>query len=156
VFEPEINLGRMRPDMKAATGGGLIRIAGLSALILAATLSATEADGCKKGSEACPAVLHMARGAVSITATGWVSGEQPNYYFQFEARAGQKMTIKVVGGNIKTGPGIPITLPNGTSDAVFENTPYTLPATRNYVILMHANTMSDGPFGTFRMTLTIR
>ena len=142
--------------MTAATNGGLIRMATAAAGILAVVLVGTEAGACTMGDEACPAILRMARGEVSITAEGFVSGERPNYYYEFDARAGQKMTVTVVGGNIKTGPGIPITLPNGKSDAVDENTPYTLPATGTYVILMHANTMSDGPFGKFSMTLTIK
>src|SRR5271156_6458896 len=107
-----------------------------AAWILAVALPLTEASACTMGDEACPAILRMARGDVSITAEGFVSGERPNYYYEFDARAGQKMTVTVVGGNIKTGPGIPITLPNGKSDAVDENTPYTLPATGTYVILM--------------------
>jgi hypothetical protein len=142
--------------MKVPVSGRLMRATAPAAWVLATVLTTTAAFACIEGDEACPAVLHMAPGAVSITAKGVVSGDRPNYYFQFNARAGQKMTIKVVGGNIKTGPGIPITLPNGKGDAVDENTPYTLPATGNYVILMHANTMSDGPFGAFEMTLIIK
>jgi hypothetical protein len=122
-------------------------------LILAGTI---EARACTVGDETCPVVLHMKKGAVSVTGTGVVSGTRPNFYFEFNARAGQKMAVKVVGGGIKTGPGIPITLPNGGSDAVDVDTPYTLPATGDYIIVMHANTMSDGPFGRFFMTLTIK
>jgi hypothetical protein len=132
--------------MTATTNGGMIRMALAAAWILAVALSATEASACTMGDEACPAILRMARGDVSIIAEGFVSVERPNYYYEFDTRAGQKMTVTVVGGNIKTGPG----------DAVDENTPYTLPATGTYVILMHANTMSDGPFGKFSMTLTIK
>jgi hypothetical protein len=122
-------------------------------LLLTGTI---EARACTRGDEACPVVLHMKKGAVSVTGTGVVSGTRPNFYFKFDARAGQTMTVKVVGGGIKTGPGIPITLPNGGSDAVDVDTPYTLPATGDYIIVMHANTMSDGPFGRFFMTLTIK
>ena len=56
---------------------------------------------------------------------------------------------------MKTGPGIPITGPSGAQDAVDEDTPYTLPASGDYVILLHANTMSEGPFGRFKLTLII-
>jgi hypothetical protein len=132
-----------------------LAIAAAAAVVLGLA-SDGAAAACKSGSEACPAVLHMARGATSITARGSVSGTHPNYYFKFAARAGQKLTIHTVGHNLKTGPGIPITMPNGSSDAVDENAPYTLPATGNYVIVIHANTMSDGPFGPFKITLTIK
>jgi hypothetical protein len=133
------------------------RAAALFPLFLTAmAISADAARACTAGEEACPVVLRMAPGTTSIKANGWVSGENPDYYFKFEARAGQKMTIRVVGGNIKTGPGIPITFPDGKGDAVDVDTPYRLPATGSYVIQMHANTMSDGPFGRFTMTLTIK
>jgi hypothetical protein len=110
---------------------------------------------CHMGEEACPEVLRMRPGSDVVEATGSVSGEHPNYYFKFDARAGQQATIRIVGGGIKTGPGIPITFPNGDGDAVDEGKPFTLPATGTYVILLHANTMSNGPFGRFQMTLRI-
>jgi hypothetical protein len=66
------------------------------------------------------------------------------------------MTVSVVGHILKTGPGIPITLPNGAGDAVEENAPYRLPQTGDYLLAIHANTMSDGPFGPFTLTLTIK
>ena len=71
-----------------------------------------------------------------------MSGEQPDFYF-------------TVGG-LKTGPGIPITGPNDLQDAVFEDTPHTLPATGSYVIDLPADTMSEGPFGRFQITLTVK
>ncbi len=113
--------------MRAAMGG-VMRAAAPAVGVVAVALAAADARACTMGDEACPVVLHMAPGAVAITASGTVSGEHPDYYFKFDARSGQKMTIKVVGENIKTGPGIPITLPNGKSDAVDENRPYPLPA----------------------------
>lgn len=87
------------------------------------------AAACRAGDEACPVVLRMKPGAVSIKASGSVTGERPEYYFKFDGRAGQKMTLHMAGRNLKTGPGIPITLPAGGSDAVDEGVPYTLPAT---------------------------
>jgi hypothetical protein len=136
----------------------MIRVTVLAAFSMAilACSAVAEADGCLPGDEACPVVLKMKPGATTITAIGSVSGERPNYYFTFAARAGQKMTIHTRGGGLKTGPGIPISGPNGFQDAVDEDTPFPLPATGAYVITLHANTMSDGPFGRFEMTLTIR
>jgi len=128
----------------------------LSLMAFVGCLGAAQADGCTPGDEACPVVLKMKPGAVTIVASGSVSGERPDYYYKFDARAGQKATITTVGGGLKTGPGIPITGPNGFQDAVDVGKPYALPATGTYVILLHANTMSDGPFGRFTMTLTIK
>lgn len=114
------------------------------------------AMACIAGDAACPVVLKMKPGATEIAATGSVSGERPDYYFKFVAKAGQKIVVHTVGGGLKTGPGIPISGPNGMQDAVGEDTPFALPSTGTYVLDLHANTMSDGPFGRFRMTLQIK
>ncbi len=134
------------------------RLAALAACLMAsgALAAAAAAPSCTPGAQACPVVLKMAPGATSIRASGSVSGERPDYYFKFAASAGQKITIHVVGGGIKTGPGIPITFPDGTGDAVDVDAPFALPASGAYVILLHANTMSEGPFGRFEMTLRIQ
>ncbi len=132
---------------------------GAMALLAAVMLASTApraAYACEPGDEACPVVLRMAKGEVSVVGRGSVSGTRPNFFFKFEARGGQTMTVKTSGQNLKTGPGIPLTLPNGASDAVDENAPYALPQTGDYVLVIHANTMSDGPFGPFTLTLTIK
>jgi len=67
------------------------------------------------------------------------------------ARAGQMMTVNVVGGNIKTGPAIPLTFPNGSTDTVFETSCRRPATTRSRCM-----PMSDGPFGKFAMTLMIK
>ena len=97
-----------------------------------------QGQACTPGEEACPVVLRMAPGSRLIEAAGFVSGEHPDFYFKFDARGGQKLIIHTEGGGLKTGPGIPITAPNGTQDAVDEDTPFTLPASGDYVIQMHA------------------
>jgi hypothetical protein len=115
----------------------------------------TPLSACTPGEETCPVVLKMKPGTSAIVATGSVSGEQPDYYVTFVAKAGQKITVHTVGGGLKTGPGIPISGPGGMQDAVDEDTPFTLPSAGAYVLDLHANTMSDGPFGRFTMTLKI-
>jgi hypothetical protein len=159
-----LSAGRAR-YLKAMSGrANYPRIGSIGAAILGALLAAAAlmpivvsgARACTPGDEACPVVLHMAKGAVSVSARGEVSGTRPNFFFKFNAQSGQKMTLKVVGQNLKTGAGIPITLPNGTSDAVDENAPFSLPQTGDYLLEIHANTMSEGPFGPFTLTLTIR
>jgi hypothetical protein len=136
----------------AAHGAGLgsfVAVAMLASVVL------SSAHACVPGDETCPVILRMAKGEVSVTGRGSVSGSHPNFFFKFDARAGQKMAIRVVGQNLKTGAGIPITLPNGADDAIDENASYTLPQTGDYRLEIHANTMSDGPFGPFILTLTI-
>jgi hypothetical protein len=123
-------------------------------LAFAASYGTTQA-ACTLGEEACPVLLRMQPGATAINATGSVSAERPDYYFKFYAKAGQTMFIQTAGGGLKTGPGIPITGPNGEG-SVFENQAYTLPATGAYMIDLHANLMSEGTFGQFTMTLKIQ
>lgn len=141
--------------MMHLSGTNITRLAALSACSII-YLGDASASACTRGQAACPMILKMKLGASEIRATGSVSGERPNYYFKFDARTGQQLTIHTVGGGLKTGPGIPIRGPSGAQDAVNEDTPYTLPATGAYVIELHANTMSDGPFGRFQMALTIK
>lgn len=134
------------------------RIGALAACVMAdgAPPAAAAAPARTPGAQACPVVLRMAPGATSIHASGSVSGERPDYYFKFAAKPGRKLTIHIVGGGVKTGPGVRVALPNGAGDAVDVDTPFALPATGAYAILLHANTMSEGPFGRFEMTLRIK
>ena len=135
----------------------MMRVTVLAAFCAAlACFGQVQAAPCTPGDEECPVLLQMKPGATSITATGSVSSERPNFHFRFAAGAGQRMTLHTEGGGLKTGPGIPIAGPNGFQDAVDEDTPFPLPASGAYVITLHANTMSDGPFGRFEMTLTIK
>ncbi len=134
------------------------RAGALAACLIAAgaCTAAIAAPACAPGSEACPVVLKMAPGATSDSASGSVSGESPDYYFTFAARAGQTLTLHLVGGDIKSGPGIPITFPDGGGGGAYLDTPFALPQTGGYLIYLHANTMSEGPFGKFTLTLTIK
>ena len=125
-------------------------------LACAAPLEARAAAPCVVGDENCPLVVKMAPGATTVSATGFVTGEKPDFYMTFVAKAGQKLTLHVVGGNLKTGPGVPITFPDGSGGGVILDQPFVLPETGAYVALFHANTMSEGPFGRFRATFTIR
>jgi hypothetical protein len=128
-----------------------------AALACAVASPARGAAPCVSGDENCPQVVKMAPGATTVTATGSVTGEKPDFYMTFVAKAGQRLTLHVVGGNLKTGPGVPITFPDGGGGGgVFLDQPFVLPQTGAYVVLFHANTMSEGPFGRFRATFEIR
>ncbi|MBV8567764.1 MAG: hypothetical protein JO273_20140 [Methylobacteriaceae bacterium] len=127
-----------------------------ASLGLTASLGIAQALACTPGDQACPVLLTMKAGASVIEATGTVSRERPIFYFKFVAEAGQTVMVHTTGGGLKTGPGIPIAGPSGAQDALDEDTPYTAPASGPYVIELHANTMSDGPFGPFRLRLRIK
>ena len=135
-----------------------LRAAGLAAAVLMIPLpgiSAAEAT-CKVGSEECPRDLVFHRGEITVTGVGTVTGKEPVYYFRFNADKGQMATIHIVSGHgLKTGPGIPFTYQGG-GDAFDVDTPMALPVTGPYVLAINANLMSEGPFGPFRFTLTIK
>lgn len=94
--------------------------------------------------------------AVTITTTGIVSREQPDYYVDFTARGGQSLIVHTEGGGLKTSGGIPIQGPGGFEDGIEPDSAYRLPADGRYVLAFHANLMSEGPFGRFTLTVTIR
>jgi len=127
-----------------------------AAAVCAAPLQSRAAAPCVAGAEECPLVVKVAPGATTVSATGFVTGEKPDFYMTFAAKAGQKLTLHVVGGNLKTGPGVPITFPDGSGGGVFLDQPFVLPQTGAYLVFFHANTMSEGPFGRFRATFVIR
>ena len=132
-------------------------LAVVALLALGAALASLDAVACEKGrTPACAVVLKMQPHQRAIVASGTVSGTKPDYYFSFAAKAKQDITITTNGGDLKTGPGIPLTLPDGTGDAVDEGTPYHLKQSGTYIVLLHANTMSEGPFGRFTMKLVVR
>jgi hypothetical protein len=136
--------------------GLLLRLAALAAgsCALVVSFGAIQATACTPGQQDCPVVLTLKPGASVVEATGSVSAERPDYYFTFVAIAGQTITLHTVGGGLKMP--IPIEAADGTGDDIDEDTPYALRATGAYVILLHANTMSSGPFGRFELTLTIK
>ncbi len=111
---------------------------------------------CLTGDEPCPSVLHMRRGSVSIAADGAVTAERPARFFAFDARAGQTLVVRVVSGNLKTSGGIPLRAPGGGVAALDVESPYRLPETGRYVLQIHANTMSEEPWGPFEIAVTIR
>jgi hypothetical protein len=126
------------------------------AMIGAALTLGSGSYACRPGEEACPAVLRMKPGSNSIVARGEVSAQKPRYYFKFKANAGQEVTIRTSGGGLKTGAGIPLTFPDGNGDAIMEGEPYKLTQSGDYVVVLMANLMSEGPFGRFKMSLQIK
>ena len=146
----------MRPFAARGARRARFALVAAAALACAASFPARAAGSCVVGDENCPLVVKMAPGATTVTATGSVTGEKPDFYMTFVAKAGQKLTLHVVGGNLKTGPGVPITFPDGGGGGVFLDQPFVLPQTGAYVVFFHANTMSEGPFGRFRATFEIR
>ncbi len=110
------------------------------------------------GAEACPAVVHMARGAVSVEVSGLLTERAPSYFLSFTARGGQMLTIEPVKDpGIKWGAGVPIRFPGGKDgDAIDPGRPFKLPRTGTYTLDLHANTMADNPFGPFVVKITIR
>jgi len=137
--------------MKSRTNG-LLR-----SVFLAMGIATSASAGCVIGSEACPSVLRMHRGSTKIAVSGKVSADKPDYFSRFSARAGQILILHAEGGGLKTSGGIDLSHPaSGFNDSVEADTPFRLPENGVYVIHLRANTMSEGPFGRFVLSIAIR
>lgn len=137
-----------------------LRIFALSLGAIALPLVAAQAAprDCVTGAQACPAVVHMTKGAISARIAGSLTENRPRYFASFEARAGQMLTLESVKDpGIKWGAGVPIAFPDGSgSDAVDLGQSFKLPRSGVYVIEIIANTMADDVYGPFVVKLTIR
>jgi hypothetical protein len=137
---------------------GLTAAAGfvLATVLVACTMGfgAVMAAACTPGEEACPVVLKMRPGAVSITVAGAVSLAKPAFFFSFDANAGQSVVIHTTGAVLRGQA--PFTAPNGDNDAFDLDQPYKLPTSGTYTFSCLANTQAEDSFGKFRMTLTIK
>ncbi len=152
-----VNLGDTS-TMGAAIDGCLSTFIGGGAAPPPAAKPAKASGACVPGAQACPAVVRMARGAVSVLVKGELTKERPTYYLKFDARGGQMLTIEPVKDpGIKWGAGVPITFPGGKDgDAVDPGQPFRLPRSGTYDMRLIANTMADNPFGPFVVKITIK
>jgi len=103
------------------------------------------------GSASDPISLKMQVGTDIVTVHGVLRQNLDCCTYAFKAAAGQKLYYKVSGAVTR----LVITAPNGDSDGPnFEN-PKTLPATGAYTLSVSPDTMADGAYGPFTLTLTI-
>ena len=103
------------------------------------------------GSASDPIELKMQVRTDIITVHGVLRQNLDCCTYTFKAAAGQKLYYTVTGAVTR----LVITSPNGDSDGPnFEN-PKTLPATGAYTLSVSPDTMADGAFGPFTMTLRI-
>jgi hypothetical protein len=129
-------------------------------LALATSLLALAAPAgtwaCTPGDEACPIVLKMQPGAVSVTESGDLTQNRPTIAFRFEARAGQTVVVHVSGPATKGQ--LPLSGPISADQGgdFYQDQPFKLPASGVYTFTVYANMMADGAFGRFELTLTIK
>src|ERR1700722_1849179 len=131
-----------------------LAVAATGVLMLAV---ATEpASACTPGDDACPIVLKMVPGAVSVTTSGELTLKRPSSAFQFEARAGQAVVVHVHGPVTKSQ--LPLSGPiSADAGGDFnQDQPFKLPARGVYSFTLYANMMAEGAFGPFELTLTIK
>jgi hypothetical protein len=101
--------------------------------------------------------LRFPPGAASVTITGALSARHSSHDFRFAAGRGQTLVIHEQGAAIRgqlflQGP-IPA---ESTTDDLYIDTPYKLPAAGTYTFTFAANTMAEGAYGPFRTTVTIK
>jgi hypothetical protein len=68
-----------------------LALAATSLLMLGAPVR--PASACTPGDEACPIVLKMQPGAVSVTESGDLTQNRPTVAFRFEARRGRRSSF---------------------------------------------------------------
>jgi len=131
-----------------------LALAATGLLMLAA--AAGPASACTPGDDACPIVLKMVQGAVSVTTSGELTLKRPSSAFQFEARAGQTVVVHVHGPVTKSQ--LPLSGPiSADAGGDFnQDQPFKLPASGVYSFTLYANMMAEGAFGPFELTLTIK
>jgi hypothetical protein len=96
--------------------------------------------------------VHMRRGTDTIVYRGVLTPDHPGYSYRFKARAGQVLTIKFLGPASRKVIGYP----NGDSDGPGIPDRIELKQTGLYTLEVSANTMAEGAFGPFTLTLIIR
>jgi hypothetical protein len=119
-------------------------------------VAAGPASACTPGDGACPIVLKMVPGAVSVTTSGELTLKRPTSAFRFEARAGQTVLVHVSGPVTKSQ--LPFSGPiNVDAGGDFnQDQPFKLPTSGVYGFTLYANMMAEGAFGPFELTLTIK
>jgi hypothetical protein len=102
------------------------------------------------GSAADPIPIHMKRGADRVRISGVLTQGADCCAYRFAAYGGQTLKLKVTGAAVR----MVLSYPDGHSDGPLgEVTP--LPADGSYVLSLTPDTMADGAFGPFKLTLTI-
>jgi hypothetical protein len=134
---------------------GRLGLAVAAAALLVLTLAAA-ASACTPGDDACPIVLKMVAGDVSVTTSGELTLKRPSSAFRFEARAGQTVVVHVRGPVTKSQLPLsgPISVDAGGD--FNQDQPFKLPASGVYSFTLYANMMAEGAFGPFELTLTIK
>ena len=144
--------------MKASAIANRKRRLGLAAAatgLLMVTVTAAPTWACTPGDDACPIVLMMDPGAVSVTTSGELTLKRPNLAFRFEARAGQTAVVQVHGPVTKSQLPLSGPIREDASGDFNQDQPFKLPASGIYSFTLYANMMADGAFGPFELTLTI-
>ena len=131
-----------------------LALAATSLLMLGAPVR--PASACTPGDEACPIVLKMQPGAVSVTESGDLTQNRPTVAFRFEARAGQTVVVHVSGPATKGQLPLSGPISEDAGGDFYQDTPFKLPASGIYTLTVYANMMADGAFGRFMLTLTIK
>jgi len=103
------------------------------------------------GSAADPIELKMQVGTDIITVHGVLRQNLDCCAYTFKAAAGQKLYYKVSGAVTR----LVITSPDGDSDGPNFESPKTLPQAGAYTLSVSPDTMADGAYGPFTLTLTI-
>ena len=107
---------------------------------------------CRPASPACPLAVHLVRGGPARVVHGTVRRPSDRFSYVFRAQAGATLLSRFRGPAAR----LVITDPAGEADG--PGFPATLPLHRTgrYRIEVSPNTMAEGIFGRFALTLRLR
>jgi hypothetical protein len=94
------------------------------------------ASACTPGDEACPVVLKMQPGAVSVIESGDLTQSRLTIAFRFEARAGQTVVVHVSGPGTKDHLPLSGPISEDAGGDFYQDTPFKLPAGGIYNTLL--------------------
>jgi hypothetical protein len=121
-------------------------------LVTAAIIAlAAGAAAARPGDDKHPIALHMALGTDAITVRGVLSQRYDCCSYTFKAHAGQTLHWTLTGPATRMG----IYYPDGDGINPGLPDPTPLPQTGTYLLQVQPDTMADGAFGPFTLTVRI-
>jgi|KBSSwiStaDraftv2_1062776.scaffolds.fasta_scaffold612966_2 hypothetical protein len=107
---------------------------------------------CSRGSDGCAITLKLRPSCRRITVHGELTREHNRYSYAFKAQAGQKLTWTFNGPTVRT----MIRYPTGETEGPGLPNDISLTRTGTYTFTVNSNTMAEGIFGSFDLTLQLQ
>lgn len=107
---------------------------------------------CSHGSKSSSIWLKLRPGYHQVTVHGELTPKHSSYSYSFKARAGEKLTWNFNGPMVRT----MIRYPTGETDGPGLPNDIALTRTGAYTFTVSSNTMAEGIYGPFELTLQLQ